>query len=416
MAILVPPEHDLPILRITVGTAAQTRSEAIFQALRLGGEPNEIARCPLRELGLPLAAGQLQQTPEQAFRVPENVFELIKSAAGKLGPAPLPPQEALWLELYSPRGYLYVLPWERMLAPLGRPLLRRPQHALRPAASESALSVALCASAPVPVLQQLCRIWHERSGRRVKIHVFTDVSSGARMREWAAGDGWLVVPDPPPDGANPWLPWIRDAVQGSALDVVHFVGHGYLNRDRGAIALAGTSSRYIGAPEMTSFLSRAGAWCLVLTGAGESHRGNHCPAGLRELADAVSLAGPFVTAAHEMAIDGADLEQLGNAVATMMGRVPERLDPMPAVTCWVHPRHITSSFIDASTHVVLERADTPAWVASATRTVEALQAKWLPRDPGAAMDPDAMAALESISSLVGEHVSRTRQDLERSGS
>jgi hypothetical protein len=383
----VAAEPDLPTLRISVGTLAETRSQAIFRAFRSGQEPREIARCPLPELGLPVVAGDLPRTPEEAFRVPENAFRAIKAAADALGPSPLPPQEALWLELYSPRGYLYLLPWERLLSPLGRPLLRRSRHDLRPAASHSTLYVGLCASSPA-VLQRLCRIWLERTARQVSIDIFTDGGVVAAMREWAAGDARVVVHDPPPESL--WLPWMRDAMVDKALDVMHFAGEGYLDRDRGAIALP--DGTFGGAPEMTGFLSETGAWCLFLSGPIPNAR----PAGLRELADAVELARPCVTAVHEMGRDDAELRQLGDAVATILGRVPPGLGPMPAVSCWVHPRFAQALALNE---------DTPAWVASATRTVEALQAKWLPREPGAAMDPDAAAALESIASLVREHVS-----------
>jgi hypothetical protein len=433
-------------LRITVGAVAETRLQAIFQAVHPNEKPREIARCRLEELGLPQAPGELQRTPEQAFGVPEKVLNLLKSAAGELGPSPLPPQEALWLDLRGPRGYLYVLPWERMLEPLGRPLLRRPQHALRPTASESALSVGLCASAPesasrfetVPVLRRLCRIWTERPERRVKIHVFTDSTGVAGIREWAAGrEANIVVHDPPKAGptkasvdsaalAHPWLRWIRDATQGTALDVVHFAGHGHLDQDRGQIALADTPrpssdqiTRFAGAPEVLSLMGQVGAWCLALTGPQD----NHCPAGLRELADAVSLAGPYVAVVHEMNCDDTEMRQLGDTVATIAGDVPPGLGPLPAVTCWVHPQFIrfprtdeqkqyldhqgNSSFIDDTTREVIARDDTPAWVASATRTVESLQAKWVPRDPGQAMDSDAMQALESVASLVRKHVEKS---------
>jgi hypothetical protein len=136
----------------------------------------------------------------------------------------------------------------------------------------------------------------------------------------------------------------------------------------------------------------------------------------------VSLAGPYVTAVHELCRDDPESGQLGDAVATLMGHAPARLGALPAVTCWVHPQFIcfprtdeqqdyltpegNSTFIDETTREVISREDTPAWVASATRTVESLQAKWVPRDPGRAMDSDARRALESVASLVRKHVER----------
>ena len=54
------------------------------------------------------------------------------------------------------------------------------------------------------------------------------------------------------------------------LDFVHFVGHGYLSGDRGAIAVATSPtvntdqqwSRFIGSVELNTFLSQVGAWGL----------------------------------------------------------------------------------------------------------------------------------------------------------
>lgn len=409
----------LPTLRIRVGTVARSRSQAVFEVVGPQGQPEEIVRCGLEELGLPRDAEGLQQTKDQAFGVPEKALNLLKSAAERLGPSPLPPEMALWLDFRDPRGYLYMLPWERMLAPLGRPLLRGPQHRLRPAASESWLMVALCANTPepsssdetVPLLQQLCRVWRERSTRNVRIHVFADA-----LRDFPSDDE-IVVHEPPP--GLPWLHWIRDAMRGVALDVVHFAAHGRLDHDRGAIALPDKGiTQFTGAPEILGLMAQAGAWCLALTGP----QGNHSPAGLRELADAVSLAGPYVSVAHEAAADDAGLSQLGDAVATIAGEVPPDLAPMPAVTCWTHPRpaqlprtdeqkkYLTrqgdSSFIAGSTREAIARDDTPAWVASATRTVESLQAKWGPGDPAQAMDSDAVQALESVASLVAKHVEK----------
>ena len=107
--------------------------------------------------------------------------------------------------------------------------------------------------------------------------------------------------------SSPWLLWMRDALLGRPLDFVHFITHGYMSGDRGAIAVATAPtvntdrrlSRFISAAEINTFMSQVGAWGLVLTGPPN----NFSEAGLRELADAVALVRPGIAMTHDAGLD-----------------------------------------------------------------------------------------------------------------
>ena len=388
---------------------------------------------------------------ESAFRLPSYVSQALEQAVDFLGYAPLPPETAIWLEFPSPRGYLHMVPWERLLAPLGRPVLRLPYHTLRPQATAGSLEIALCASAPMAkspfdaaeVLEQLARMWVEHARHEVTVHLFTDVSSYERLSYSTADLATAVAVYNPHEAdqyavperttqvresttiTSPWLLWIRDSLQGRALDVIHFVSHGYLSGDRGAIALASAPtrntdrsfSRCVGATETSAFLSQVGAWALALTGPPSNYSG----AGLRALGDAIALARPGISVVHELTLDPDDT-QLARTVEMIVGGGVPVTGAIPGITCWVNPRFVDypqaeqdallltqdghSSLIKGATRDALARGNTPAWVAASTRYLESQQADWLPETPGEQTDPDAVAALQSVSSLLEKHVSQ----------
>lgn len=449
MAAVVRSEHDLPTIRIRQ-SAKDPRHEAVFEAVRGRGRGREVTRCGLAELGLPEELTR-SRWPDSSFSVPAHVIEALRTAARRLGRSPTPPYDALWLELPSPRGYLYLLPWERLLASLGRPLFRLPNYTVRPRASTTSLQVAVCASAPLAktwfdtasFLERFIPQWVGHSGREVTVHVFTDMAGYERLRSVTAGysPATVVVHDPAeardytaPERTtrlglsaavtNPWLLWMRDAMQGQALDVVHFTSHGYLSGDRGAIALASTPahntdrelSRFVGAAEMSAFLAQVGAWAFVLSGPPY----NYCAPGLRELADAIALVQPGIALVHDLELDES-MAQFASTVQTVFGGEPVP-GPMPAISCWTHPRFVEfpafeqrafyvtqegySSFIDDATHAALGREDTPAWVASATRYLEAQQVQWFPHPEDERVDRAAVTALSSVAALVEKHVNR----------
>jgi hypothetical protein len=451
MPVLVRSEHDLPTIRVRLGRSARNRSLAVFETVRGRGEPVEVDRCATEDLGLPERMAGGRPLGDGAFRVPDQVLRKLSAKVAELGDSPVPPHDALWLELPNPRGYLHVVPWERLLAPLGRPLLRLPNHPVRPRAPAASLEIALCASAPMAktafdaglTLERLARLWVGRTGHQVTVNLFTDISGYEALQHATADLGPAVVVHDPraaerydePERttlmrdvggiANPWLRWILDALGGRALDVLHFATHGYLSGDRGAIALASTPtrnddrwlSRFVGAAELATLRSQSGAWALALTGPPYNFSG----AGLRDLADAIALAHPGVALVSELTLDP-DAEQLAEVVELVFGQGAAPSRALPGVTCWVHPNFVEyqqdereallltedgrSSLIKDATLECISGEETPAWVAASTRYLETTQADWLPESAAGERDPDAVAALESVSSLLEQHVSR----------
>jgi len=451
MAMLIRSDLDLPTLRIMLDPQRMNFTEVVFQVVRGQREPREVARCSLRDLGLPAALVGMRPVDDRALTVPPGVLGKLRDAVPGLGSSPLPPDSALWLEFPSPRGFLYVVPWERLLERLERSLFRLPNHLVRPQAPGKTLDVAICASAPAAegkdyfpadsIIRPLALQYLGRTGHEVTVHVFTDDETYSARPLVDLGPR-VVVHDPaasirygsPARSAtvgttaqvsNPWLQWVRDAIGDRALDFVHFVGHGYLSGDRGAIAVAAAPtdnrdlewSRFIGAVELNTFLSQVGAWGLVLTGPPN----NYSEAGLRELADSIAMLRPGVTMTHDFGADG-DCAQLGLALQTVLAPASPLDHPLPAATCWVHPRFVefpeeyrvdlsldvdgSSIFVTGATKNALAGNTTQAWVAAASRVLEVQQIRWLPDSSGRIADPAALIALQNVADLVERHVRR----------
>lgn len=443
----------LPTLRILLDRE-RTTSAVVFQTVRGRATPQEVVRCTLEDLGLPENLTGSDSVQDSRLTVPPRVLDALTRAAEDLGLSPMEPKAALWLEFPSPRGFLYVVPWERLLAPVGRCMFRLPNHLVRPQAPGPGLEVAICASAPLakagfrppPIMVELATNYLRRTGHEATVHLYTDVTWVDELRHLVTqNDGMgdhVVVHDPfesegyrtaPRTGpvsvnaevASPWLMWIMESMGGRRLDVVHFVSHGYLSGDLGAIALARRPTRnddremarFIGSIEMTTFLSQVGAWGLMLSG--PPH--NFCEAGLRQLADAVALVLPGVALTHDLELDPTG-EEFGLALQTMFAPGTPLDRPLPAMTCWVHPRFVetaddypedlhlnadgSSAFIHESTRDALASADTESWVASASRYLEMQQVKWIPDADGESADPAAVAALRNVAALVERHVAR----------
>src|SRR3954468_9119173 len=173
MAMQVRSDNDLPTLRILLNPNRSSFTEAVFQVVRGRDEPREVARCTVRELGLPEEMSGSRPVDDRALTVPAAVLQALQAAVPTVGPSPLNPPSALWLEFPSPRCYLYLMPWERLLESLGRSLFRRPNHLVRPQAPGPTLEVAICVSAPlakVPfdpsqIVTSLAAQYRKRTGR-----------------------------------------------------------------------------------------------------------------------------------------------------------------------------------------------------------------------------------------------------------
>lgn len=453
MAKTLRSEIDLPTLRISVDLAT---SDAVFAVVRGRGEPTEVARCALEDLGLPRSA--VGRVDDAALTVPRDVVALLEHATAGIGESPLPPHNALWLEFPVSRGLVHVLPWERLLRSLERPLFRLPFHPVRPQKPGARLDVAICSSTPFPtdrfeppqILNDLARQYLDSPGRALTVHLFTDA-------EWYAptcdavrplvDSSDVVVHDPTDRGleaqrppgqnatANPWLTWILDGVHGGRLDVVHFAAHGYMSDGRGALAFAespvrnGGSATFVEAVELIEFLTRVGAVGLALSAPPGSNSG----AGLRDLADYVAQSRPGVTAVHDVEADP-HAEQFGRSLRSLLAPSGRVSPPSPAMTAWVHPLFVEvrsdpgagseplsanlleltdglmlkrdgrSAFLQEATRETAAREDDVAWVASASRSIEQLQMSWLPYTVDLPVDQAAVNALNRVASLLEQHV------------
>jgi hypothetical protein len=449
MPVQIRSDLDLPTLRILLDPARTDFTQAVFQLVRGRDMPYEVARCSIHDLGLPEALAGMRPVMDETLRVPPEVLARLQTFLPRVGPSPMRPENALWLEFPSPRGCLYVMPWERLLAPLGRSLFRLPNYVVRPQAPGRNLEVAICASTPLAkglfpadlIVGTLADQYLRYTGHDVTLHIFTD-SAVPLPAVQAGAPGQVIVYDPAGAASyerprrtagvgvsarlsSPWLLWMRDALQGRPLDVVHFVGHGYLSGDRGAFAVATTPTvntdeqmaRFIGAAEINAFLSQVGAWGLVLTGPPM----NFSEPGLRALADAVAKVRPGIAMTHDASRDTSG-EEFGLCLRTVVAQEGTLDRPLPSVTCWVHPAFVefpywdqadlhlnadgSSAFIGPATVDALSGRGTEAWVASATRALEIQQARWLPDSPEQPADPAAVTALRNVADLVERHVGR----------
>ena len=366
-----------------------------------------------------------------------------------MGPSPLPPESALWLEFPSPRGFLYIVPWERLLEPLpGRSMFRLPNHLIRPEAPRRTFEVAIRASAPLAKApfehsrdrgRRVVGQYLSMTGRDVSVHIFTDDEWFSSVQGMFAGAGAGHRPRPRAAAADYAAPGRTSQVGTSIhcpvpgccgcatrsastpLDFVHFVAHGYLPGDQGAIALAASPivntdrewSRFIGSVQLDTFLSQVGAWGLALPGRRRTSR--------RRVAGTCRRHRPDPARGRDdprFARDS-DAGQLGMVLQTIL-RPARRSSPVPAVTCWVHPEFVEipdtyleelnlnvdggSVFVTDATKAALAESNTASWVASASRVLETQQMRWLPDSADVAPDPAAVTALLNVADLVERHV------------
>ena len=245
----------------------------------------------------------------------------------------------LWVHLVKPYATLRLVPWERVLgAALERPILMLPDFIFpRPREAVQSLDVVLCASAPLGyeshTVYEALRVAADRileSGTRaVRLHVFADRDIAEPLAQRWKDDGRLgqriIVHDNQQaapyvaedissrllDEAgtlrSPWLLWMRSALAGQGVDVVHFICHGHLSRERGALLFAQSplerSETFLAGPvggnELGTFLTQIGAWSSVFT----SLPDDHSEAGLRSLADEIAQSRPGPMMMHVLRED-----------------------------------------------------------------------------------------------------------------
>ncbi len=361
---MLKQEYDLLVLKIWQETKAERslvkgadRSSSSYRRVvhfSLEGKVDgtlqtllELGRYDLRELAPQSLKGR---------RVNEDLLyemQIPESVTGPLGAWIEENDETdrpLWVHLVKPYGALGILPWEYLMQEtLGVPILRLPDFFRQPPTERSTtLDVVICGSKPVAkgpvpvywIVRRLVEVIAEATAeaRYARIHIFVDEETFHMLKqEWDLGQeaetcrwtfrkGLDVILYAPaeaeiysiPEGTtrigttgerleNPWLRWMRDALKGRSVDMVHFIGHGYRSRDRGALALAESPlvnedrrvARFVGPQEIKAFLEQMGAWGILITAPEE----NYSPFGLRSVTDVLSLSRPGTVVLHELQYD-----------------------------------------------------------------------------------------------------------------
>ncbi|MFE6970146.1 hypothetical protein [Isoptericola sp. NPDC057653] len=448
MAMALRSEIGLPTLRISLDHGS---SDAVFSVVRGRERPREVARCTLRALGLPRSV--FGRVDDGALAVPDDVLARLRAEVADLGESPIPPRDVLWLEIPVPRGEVHVLPWERLLAPLDRPVFRLPFHPVRAERPGPHLDIAICCSLPAdggadpPDLVARLTGQYVAYTPGVRVHVFTDAewasATRAVVEPLRALGGDVVVHAPPTPGsagrrarrhgpavATPWLTWLLEELDGHRVDVVHLVVQGHLADGHGAFVLRPTTPddipAFVEPTELVEVLTRVGAVAVTFS----APPGNPSTAGLRELADELASVRPGLTTVHDLVADPS-AEQIGAALRTIFVR-PERIGrTLPALTSWVHPLFVEtpgttppdaepdrqrwtaemrllrdgrSAFLHESTRRAATQVEQESWVASAARSIEQLQMSWLPAAVDRPVDHAAAEALERVSRLLEQSV------------
>jgi hypothetical protein len=366
--------------------------------------------CSAEEIGLPERLNRSESLYQgYNFHFPDRVLDGLKAVLADSEYNDLP----LWLHLAKPLGYLNLVPWEQLLGPeLGMPLLRLPDFLAKPPReSLNSLDVILCTSLPVAkesfmAIEHLGRMAEHISAigpPNTTIHVFTDQEIHKEVARGFATLPKVRVYDPtearslptvaatkrvldrPGRIDNPWLVWMRNALQGRSVDVAHFLAHGYLSRDQGALAFAESPmqnvdsriARFVGATELLTFLTQIGAWVAAFS----SPEHNYSEMGLRLLADSIAQMRPGPVLHHELRLDR-DCASMADAYRFLFGRGsakppsspaqfiychPSRLEPQPPIAVPVFKGIKTT---DTVTRLYEGDKNVPAWIAATERYVE----------------------------------------------
>jgi hypothetical protein len=387
-------DREAPEVRL----ALETRIEGQFQTVRKW-------EFDVRQFGLPSKiSGTRGQTID--YKLPTQLIDELKGLLhGQFGGKPL------WLHLVRPYGYVGLIPWERMLVPvLNVPILRLPDFIVPPPReSPRSLDVLLCASAPrakelfpaVGYLGTMARRIVDQVPRLVRLHCFTDgdllnplraefqrlnLLDRATLYDPHEAEGYRIPPpssdivDQPGRLRNPWLLWMRDALHGKSVDVVHILCHGYFSNDRGALAVSESPmtnadprmSRFIGSTELSAFLTQVGAWASAFS----SPSNNYSDLGSRALAEELGQTLPGAVLYHDAARDR-KAEALGPAYRFLFSRAPEEPPASPDVFIYCQPHRVANEQADSLAQptddlsVLFEQDDNvPAWLAASQRYLE----------------------------------------------
>ena len=355
MAEMLKQQYGLTALKLWLDTGRYKDAPIVrFELQGKTGRSLETLHewsCYAKEIGLPYRLDRRSAEGEGPyFSLPKRLIHELGEAIWDLTER----REPLWLHLVKPYGYLGIVPWEKLLhlEGLSNPVLRLPDFIVPPPReTRRALDVVLCISTPVsernfPAVQYLEVVSRQilrAAKRKVRLHIFMDkrwrhFGHGAdlgpdvrfydaeKAADYSVPRATSNIRDQDERVENPWLLWMRDALEGQSVDVVHFLCHGYFANDRGAIAVSESPvlnkdkeyARYIGPAELTTFLTQLGAWAVGFT----CIPNNYSRVGLRALADTIGQLRPGSVLHHNLA-DDPHAKALGEAYRFLFSPEPE---------------------------------------------------------------------------------------------
>jgi hypothetical protein len=366
MAELLKREYDLIVLKVEV---LQIQPDVLFTLqAKVDGALTDVMRWSSDITTLALLR---DRTSTVHCKVPAEVsagiLDWVQSNVDGMPP--------LWVHLVKPYGALRFMPWERAFgAGFPMPVLMLPDF-LFPPPREAAdtLDIALFASAPLNFEDYVVRqaLQNTVGGiitaavRKTALHVFADREMYLEMRtllSLVTNDAVQVTLYDPKDAAeyvdadlssrtvdetgqlrSPWLLWMRDQLRRNSVDVVHFVGHGSLTRDRGALIVAQSPLQRtddfragpISAVELATFMTQVGAWGTALTVAPM----NHSEPGLRALADEIGQTRPGPVLMHNMDRESSPLV-MASAYRLLFDTVPTDLPKSDALFIYCQPYRV----------------------------------------------------------------------------
>jgi hypothetical protein len=336
MAMILKRDYELLSLRVGLRTTAERASVTCTLEHGTKGDIERLGEWTADPETFGLPRRLERRAAQSSFMIPPFLRQAIEPIAKNVAT----PDNVLWLHLDHPYGYLGLVPWETLSQDLGLPVLRLPDViAPPPRETPSGLDVALCASSPVArsqfdVVRAVANFSEDAAAgmqRQVRLHVFADRELFPQLKQDVARapspNVTITIYDPSEAGSyaiperdwalpegeqtlrNPWLLWVRNAMRGRSLDVVHFIGHGYVAQERGALAVAESpifnedrkAARFIGGAELIPFLTQVGAWSVAFTSPPEVT----LDTGLRLLADELGQRRPGSVLHHTAGVDPA---------------------------------------------------------------------------------------------------------------
>ncbi|RZU49501.1 hypothetical protein EV385_1253 [Krasilnikovia cinnamomea] len=463
MAEMLKRRYDLNALKVRLLADADPPSVRCELELTREHQSEPVAswQLPATELGLPpvLDCATSHGTGYE-FRLPDAMAaELAQAVRGAAVP-----ERPLWLHLVRPYGHLGLVPWEQLLVPvLPVPVLRLPDFVVEPVRSRRAVTVALCAddgpgdlgeqadlvgrlaaaivgAIPLPTTLHIFptaqlyeRLRHIKSPvdrtDRVLLHdpaALGDDTSGT----YAGADRAPVYPGSTDSAVgqhrNDWLTWMRDALCGHGVDVVHFLAGAVLRLDQGALALSDspadpddTGLSVVSTAALTRFLLQVGAWGCGFT----SPPGNPSEMGLRLVATTVAGLRPTALLHHEARLDPG-LRALADGYRLMTSPDPALPPTDGAVFVYCQPFQVATepgrdelpgvvatapgaAPSDKVRGLVTDAPATPTWVSASQRFVEQYEWRlhqWNDAQPVPEQLTDGVAkALELIQGVVDRY-------------